>query len=111
MRVWDLPVDRLCKKHLLGEHRELHAIFSVLANGKKGYSQHPETKRWKGKLAALRKRHEEEVAEMHKRGWKHNSPLPATNDVEKQDELLHTLEQQEEILRGKNCQCNTKVIK
>lgn len=35
MRIWDLSPKRLCRNHLLGEHRELHAIW---AGGKKGYS-------------------------------------------------------------------------
>ena len=26
MRIWDIPLDRLCRNHLLGEHNELHAI-------------------------------------------------------------------------------------
>jgi hypothetical protein len=63
MRIWDLPSKRLCRNHLLGEHRELHAIWSVLVNGKKGYSRHPETLRWKGKLKALFGRHEALVME------------------------------------------------
>jgi hypothetical protein len=24
MRIWDLPPERLCRQHLLGEHREGH---------------------------------------------------------------------------------------
>jgi hypothetical protein len=60
---------------LLGEHRELHAIWSVLVNGKKGYSRHPETLRWKGKLKALFGQHEALVSEMATRGYRHRSPL------------------------------------
>jgi hypothetical protein len=33
--------EKLCRNHLLGEHQELHAIWSVLVNGKKGYAHHP----------------------------------------------------------------------
>src|SRR6185312_17174317 len=61
MRVWDLPPRILCRQHLLGEHLELHAIWAVLTKGRKGYSRHPETLRWKGKLKALYKRHELQV--------------------------------------------------
>jgi len=46
MRIWDLSPKKLCRAHLLGEHRELHAIWSVLVNGKKGYARHPETWAW-----------------------------------------------------------------
>lgn len=30
MRIWDIHPSLLCRKHLLGEHRELHAIWSIL---------------------------------------------------------------------------------
>jgi len=35
--------DKLCRNHLLGEHREIHAIWAVITEKKKGYSMHPET--------------------------------------------------------------------
>src|SRR5215218_6455145 len=78
MRIWDLDVRRLCDQHLLGEHRELHAIWSVLTTGKRGYANHPETLRWRGRLAALYARHEAEVAELSRRGFRHASPLDAS---------------------------------
>ena len=62
MRIWDIAPKKLCRNHLLGEHRELHAIWSVIVNGKKGYARHPETLRWMGKLKALYGRHEALVA-------------------------------------------------
>ena len=49
--------DRFCRAHLLGEHRELHAIWSVLTGDKAGYRKHPETLRWENRLAALYARH------------------------------------------------------
>ena len=76
MRIWDISPKRLCRNHLLGEHRELHAIWSVLVNGKKGYARHPETLRWRGKLRALFGRHDALVQEMAVRGYQHRSPLP-----------------------------------
>ena len=36
MRIWDIAAHKLCRNHLLGEHRELHAIWSILTTGKKG---------------------------------------------------------------------------
>jgi Pyrimidine dimer DNA glycosylase len=53
VRIWDLDTTVLCDQHLLGEHRELHAIWSILTTGKRGYAHHPETLRWRGRLAAL----------------------------------------------------------
>jgi hypothetical protein len=107
MRIWDLSPKRLCRNHLLGEHRELHAIWSVLTKGKKGYSHHPEVLRWKGKLKALYLRHALLVQEMQKRGYRHQSPLPAklaTGSV-KQTTLLHSISQQIKILKNKKCSC------
>lgn len=76
MRVWDqIAPARLCRQHLLGEHRELHCIFTVLAKRKKGYSQHPETLRWKRHLRALSHRHRLLVKEMTRRGYNHKSPI------------------------------------
>ena len=107
MRVWDVPVGKLCRQHLLGEHRELHAIWSILTKGKAGYSKHPETLRWKGKLAALHSRHEKEVREMSARGYKHRSPLnPKLAKGKKvQDEYVDTPLNQRRILKKKKCGC------
>ncbi len=78
MRVWDVDPGFLNDKSLLGEHREIHAIYTVLTQGKKGYARHPETLRWKKYLEALRVRHELIVSEMTFRGFRHHSPLSET---------------------------------
>jgi len=107
MRIWDLPPEKLCRNHLLGEHRELHAVWSILTGGKKGYANHPETRRWAGKLKALYLRHEELVREMHQRGFRHQSPLDAllSTGEEKQGVFVDSPEKQRIILRRKNCGC------
>ena len=109
LRIWDLEPAKLCRKHLLGEHRELHALWSILANNKNGYSKHPETLRWKGKMQALYLRHEILVVEMQKRGYRHLSPLDQTLATGKafQDEFVHQLPEQKGILKKKGCQCKT----
>ena len=76
MRVWDVSPGYLNNQSLLGEHVEIHAIESVIANGRKGYSGHPETLRWKRHLGALRRRHDLVAAEMAFRGFQHRSPAP-----------------------------------
>lgn len=108
MRIWDIPPHQLCRKHLLGEHRELHAIWTILTTDKKGYRKHPETKRWEGKLAALYNRHEEEVKEMKKRNYAHHSLLDKNLAVGKttQDEMVNTIEEQKILLKNKNCDCH-----
>lgn len=108
MRIWDVPPKKLCRVYLSGEHRELHAIWSVIVNGKKGYARHPETLRWKGKLKALYGRHESLVVEMSNRGYQHRSPLAkreATGSA-KQTSYVDKLRAQIVILRSKRCQCD-----
>lgn len=110
MRIWDLPPKILCRQHLLGEHRELHAIWNILTKNKKGYSHHPEVLRWRGKLKALYLRHEQLVLEMKKRGYQHNSPLDKKLAKGKsvQKELLDSLKRQKQILKNKGCLCFNK---
>ncbi len=93
VRIWDaLDPAELCNQHLLGEHNELHcmwqalarqqirdAITSSLSTGNShpiGWLQHNETRRWKLSLAGLAARHEQQVAEFARRGFRHQSPLP-----------------------------------
>jgi Pyrimidine dimer DNA glycosylase len=107
VRIWDLPPERLCRAHLLGEHRELHAIWSVLTGEKAGYRKHPETLRWEGRLAALYARHTALVAEMSSRGYVHSSPLDgrlATGGAV-QDRYVDPPDAQIRILRSKGCGC------
>jgi hypothetical protein len=107
MRIWDIPPNKLCNAHLLGEHRELHAIWSVIINNKKGYSSHPETLRWKGKLKALYLTHDKIVNEMKKREFNHNSPLNkdyATGE-DVQNDLVDSIKDQIKLLKSKKCRC------
>lgn len=111
MRVWDLPVAGLCNKHLLAQHNEIHAIFSIITKEKKGYAHHPEVGRWRGRFGvdALGQKHEATITEMLKRGYQHHSymeracrRLPPT--------YLQPLCQQLEILKQKQstisgCDC------
>jgi hypothetical protein len=75
MRIWDIDPGYLNRQSLLGEHRELHGIVSIILNGKKGYSGHPETLRWAGYGWALRQRHSLLAAEMELRGYTEKSPV------------------------------------
>jgi len=107
MRIWDIPVEKLCRNHLLGEHRELHAMWVVITQNKKGYSKHPETIRWIGKLKAMYLRHGEQVKEMGCRGYNHQSPLDIKNATgkSKQDVFVDIPSIQIQILKQKECQC------
>lgn len=107
MRIWDINPKYLCRQHLLGEHRELHAIWSILTKDKNGYARHPETLRWQGKLKALYFRHDKLIKEMDRRGYDHQTPLPKrlAKGIPIQRVLLHSLRCQKEILKNKPCPC------
>ncbi|HET97627.1 MAG TPA: DUF1722 domain-containing protein [Desulfurivibrio alkaliphilus] len=75
MRVWDVDPGYLNRSSLLGEHRELHGIVAILKDGKRGYSRHPETLRWRGYGWALSQRHRLLAAEMALRGYVDRSPV------------------------------------
>ncbi len=108
MRVWDIAPGKLCRNHLLGEHREIHAIWSILTRNKKGYCRHPETLRWKGKLKALFLRHKKLVLQMASRGYQHKSNLSArlACGQSKQDKYVNSIKEQILILKNKKCACN-----
>lgn len=75
MRIWDINPRFLNHQSLLGEHRELHGIISILVNDKKGYSKHPETLRWVSFHWALKKRHQLLSAKMSLRNFTDKSPV------------------------------------
>ena len=99
--------------HLLGEHhRELHGLWNILTQDKRGYRKHPETLRWEGRLAALFGRHEALVAEMTRRGYHHRSPLDpalAIGEVE-QNQFVDSPAKQRRLLREKGCACFRAVL-
>ena len=108
MRIWDIEPEKLCMTHLCGEHRELHGAWKIIHEGKKGYSKHPETLRWFGKLDALKIRHDKVVAEMKRRNPKstHQTDLPWVGDCREQTELVDSIADQMTNIRNKGCKCN-----
>jgi len=107
LRIWDIAPERLCRNHLLGEHRELHAIWAVITKKKKGYSRHPETLRWVGRLKALFLRHEKLVKEFKRRGYKHKSNLKkrCATGCARQSLFVDPVKRQINILKNKGCAC------
>jgi hypothetical protein len=71
--MWPVAPARLCNKHLLGEHLELHMIVSSIRHGMNlaGFYNN-------GLIDTnlIRSRHENLAEEMTQRGMKHQSPLP-----------------------------------
>ena len=102
MRVWDVNPGYLNRQSLLGEHRELHAIVSIIRHNKKGYSRHPETLRWQGFGWALNQRHKLLVAEMNLRGFIDRSPVHLKTKNQKWPEVFVDLPAvQLKIIAGK----------
>ena len=72
MRMWMIDPTMLCRKHLLGEHVELHMFVGTINKNKKLYGY-----RENGLVEVhnIKSRHAELVSEMYSRGMNHNSPL------------------------------------
>ncbi|MEM4152548.1 MAG: pyrimidine dimer DNA glycosylase/endonuclease V [Candidatus Pacearchaeota archaeon] len=75
-RMWMVDPRKMCRKHLLGEHKEIHQLVGSLKKNKsiKGYID-------KGLIEThnIEKRHEELVKEMKRRGYLHKSDLKIKN--------------------------------
>lgn len=75
-RLWNIDPAKLCRQHLLGEHKEMHQEAGTLHNHPHGEAivrGHAE----KGQVdtALIQKRHDELATELERRGMNHNSPL------------------------------------
>jgi len=69
-----VPPQYLCRKHLLGEHVELHMLVSCI---NKGFKLDGFIKKRLIETHSIKSRHQALVTEMLTRGYKHNSPLPS----------------------------------
>ena len=73
MRMWMVDPKILCRRHLLGEHVELH-MFVGSINKKislDGYAKNSLVE-----VHNIKSRHSQLVKEMKARGMNHKSPLP-----------------------------------
>jgi len=70
--MWLVNPQKLCRQHLLGEHKELHQLVGSLRKGKsvKGHIDKGQVE-----IHSIEKRHKELVKEMLRRGYKHQSKL------------------------------------
>jgi hypothetical protein len=73
MRMWMIDPKKLCRKHLLGEHVETHMLAGTLNREKSidGFVENGLVE-----VLSLQKRHDDLAAEMQRRGYNHQSPLP-----------------------------------
>ena len=71
-RMWCVNPRKLCRQHLLGEHKELHQLVGSILK-KKSIKGHIE----KGQVEVhnIIKRHKQLVKEMLRRGYSHKSPV------------------------------------
>jgi len=87
MRMWMVDPSIMCRAHLLGEHREMHALVGMIARKKSlsGYIK-------KGLLTPklIKERHDELVEELLKRGYNHY-----TNLIFEKEQLSYLLEEEQ----------------
>ena len=74
MRMWMVNPRKMCDQHLLGEHVELHMLVGTLLRKRSvaGFVANQLIE-----VHNVRARHAALVAEMTRRGMKHQSPLPS----------------------------------
>lgn len=82
-RLWGVDVEKLCRQHLLGEHKEMHQIAGTINNHPHGLAiakGHAEQGDIDSSLIA--ERHDKLAEEMLKRGYNHDSPLEYTDELD-----------------------------
>ncbi len=79
MRMWLVDPALMCRKHLLGEHLEMHMFAGCLLRGKNisGYIRNSLVE-----VHSIKARHARLAEEMVKRGYQHASPLPEFKDYQ-----------------------------
>ncbi|HLN45759.1 MAG TPA: pyrimidine dimer DNA glycosylase/endonuclease V [Candidatus Sulfotelmatobacter sp.] len=72
MRMWNVSPELMCRKHLLGEHVEMHMFLSAINLGKRidGYICTGLVE-----VHNIKCRHDELAQEMVRRGYCHSSPM------------------------------------
>lgn len=76
--MWMVDPAIMCRAHLLGEHRELHALCGIVRGGIsiRGYLDNGLIE-----LRAIGWRHEQLVQEMLSRGYDHKTPWDGFNPL------------------------------
>ena len=73
MRMWMVNPRLMCRRHLLGEHVELHMLA---ASVRRGTSLSGYIEKRLVEVHNIGVRHEKLVKELERRGYHHRSPLP-----------------------------------
>jgi len=78
MRIWYVPYGELDNQRVLGQHNEIHALYSLVVR---------DGGRWGGLTREdelyFHFVHDETLVEFEHRQFEHHSPLPVTTDVRK----------------------------
>ena len=98
MRMWMVDPVIMCRKHLLGEHVELHMAAAHICLGKRidGWA---DTNCLQPKAIGMR--HKALAAEMTLRGYKHVSPLrqPRVLKTQRPEACVDTIAARTELVR------------
>jgi hypothetical protein len=78
MRMWNVNPGKMCMKHLLGEHVEMHMFAGCL---KKGISLQGYLDNQLVEIHNIKKRHDELALEMKRRGYKHDSEISLNTGI------------------------------
>ena len=105
MRMWKVSPNLMCRKHLMGEHLEMHQFAGSIKKGKSldGYIN--------GKMLEvgnIKNRHDELVKEMSLRGYIHKSPLeePAAGTYKF---VVIDAEENAKLLRSRCEECSKRI--
>lgn len=96
MRMWNVQPSVMCRKHLLGEHVEMHMFAGCINKGKNisGYID-------KGlvEISKINGRHEELALEMKRRCYKHSSPCPKIDVIKAVEGMVDISKSRAELAR------------
>ena len=105
MRMWGIYPKLLCRKHLLGEHLEIHMFVGCILKGKniEGY------KKGLVNILCLNSRHHFLAEEMMERGYHHNSPLPSFHIPEHKSAGYINIAENIKALESRCPECKEKI--
>ena len=101
MRMWMVDPKIMCRKHLLGEHAEVHMLYGCISKGRniRGFIDDRLVDPYR-----LFSRHQELVTEMNFRGYKHLSPIGELSQVLEKGHIDSQANALELNRRCKECQ-------
>ncbi len=106
--VLEIDPKLLCNLHLINQHSVIHLVYEMV---KAGNCLTEETKRWRGRLQPLVRRHLAVANEMIDRGIPHNTTILPMKDEPGYPRLLYTIPEQIELLTREHCSCAVDRIK